>query len=991
MATATASPQPPAFAEALRHAVRGDVFVDATRRGIYATDASHYQMMPLAAVVPRDEADVAAVIRLAREHGVAITGRGAGTSLAGQTFGTGIVLDFSKHMNSVLEVDERQKWACVQPGIVRDQLNRRLQPMKLHFAPDPATSSRATVGGMIANNSSGTRSVVYGKTIDHVIALKVMLSDGSIHWFEAGGWAGKAQLPGREGELYCGVERIVRNNADEIARRFPKVMRRVGGYNLDEFPVAKPVSTQADVAPQTDAWNLSKLIVGSEGTLGLVLEAKIRLTPLPGATALCVVHFHDLIESLRCVPAMLEHKPSTVELLDDSIINEATVNPSSRGFADFFEGAPAAVQIVEFMGDTQAQADDRARCFAAEMRQRGIGYAHVLRHEVGQIANVWELRRLGVGLQSNVKGRKKPLDFVDDACVPVERLAEYIQRLRDVCRGHGVAMPVCAHASVGVLHPKPMLDLHDPEDVRKMRQIADAAFEMVREYGGSWAGEHGDGLVRGEYIRPFFGDQIYEAFREVKRLFDPLNLMNPGKVLDTPPMTENLRHGVPGYERRLAEVHSNYQYREQGSFALAVEQCNGVGACRKLGSGTMCPSYMATLDEEATTRGRANALRLAMSGQLGDEGLAGDGVMDVMSLCLQCKACKTECPNAVDMSKLKSDVLQMRHDAQGVPLGSRLMGDSPRFAAMIAGPLAPLVNTVQSLGAYKWAMQRLAGIDRRRPYPRFARRTFAQHMRRRRKPRDGHPWALERVVLFNDTYVNFYEPHIGLRAVELLEGCGYEVIVANAGCCQRPRMSKGLVRDARRDGAVTMARLDAFVQQGLTIVCTEPSCCSALTDDLPDLIEDAEVGKRVSSRVKMLDVFLAEELAAGRLEGVRFTSPAANVLLHGHCHQKALFGTRGMKDIWARVPELLVSEVDSGCCGMAGSFGYEHHELSMKIGEERLFPAVRAVSERSDTAICANGFSCRHQVHDACGTMPRHWVELIRAERDVPGERMGAW
>ncbi|NBC10238.1 MAG: FAD-binding protein [Planctomycetes bacterium] len=972
---------------------------------MYATDASHYQMMPRVVVVPADEDDVVATMAVARETGVPITGRGGGTSLAGQTFGTGIVIDFSKHLNQLLEVNEAAGWARVQPGIVRDQLNKKLKDTGLHFGPDPATSSRATLGGMINNNSSGTRSIVFGKTIDNVLALKVLLADGTTAWLDPRppeAWRKQARRDDRLGEIFRGVGKLIAANHDEIDRRFPKVMRRVGGYNLDYLPT-KGTATDA---PPDDAtpWNLAHLICGSEGTLGLVLEAKVKLVPLPGATALCIVHFHDLIEALRPVPAMLEHGPSAVELLDRIILREARINPSSRGYADFIDGDPEAVQIVEFSGDDQSEATAKAERFAADMAAKGVGYARVLRTDPanvpGGIPGVWELRRLGVGLQSNVKGRVKPLDFVDDACVPVEKLAAYIEKLRTICTKHGVEMPICAHASVGVLHPKPALDLHREEDRAKMKAIAWEAFELVKSYGGAWSGEHGDGLVRGEFVRAFFGEQLYEAFRQLKRLFDPENLLNPGKILDTPGMTEHLRHGTPGYEQRIAEVKANYHYRDQGGFALAVEQCNGVGACRKLDVGVMCPSYMATRDEEATTRGRANALRLAMSGQLGDDGLAGDGVADALELCLACKACKVECPNAVDMAKLKSDVLQMRHDQRGLPLGARLMGEAPQAAKRIAGPLAPIVNAVQRLGPYKWLMQRVAGVDARRPFPTYANKPLHKQLEKRTSATIHAPAgvaALNRtggqaasgtpapsgragkVVLFNDTYMNYHEPQIGLRAVELLEGCGYEVILANAGCCQRPRLSKGMVRDAKRDGLDTLRNLAKFTEQGLPILFCEPSCASAIMDDLPDLIDPPELGEKVKQACYLLDTFLAQQVETGAID-VTIEATSDEVLIHGHCHQKSLTGTAGMHTLLNRVEGLTVSEVDAGCCGMAGSFGYEHYDVSMAIGSQRLFPAAKDAQQR-DAAVCANGFSCRHQLADGCGVEGKHLVELIRVKR----------
>ena len=963
-------------AHTLKQAIRGEVYADLVSRGIHATDGSHYQMIPACVVVPCDELDVAEAVRIAAANRMPITMRGGGTSLAGQTFGTGMVLDCSKYMNNVLEVNEQERWARVQPGVVRDQLNGELKPLGLHFAPDPATSSRATVGGMIGNNSSGTRSIIYGMTIDNVVAAKVMLVDGTVLELDdcdADRWSDRSAGSNREAELYRGVGEVIRANRDEIDARFPKTMRRVGGYNLDAFTG----HTGAGPEHGGKSWNLTDLIVGSEGTLAVLLEAKVKLVENPKATAVCVVHFHDIIESLRHVPLMLEHKPSTVELLDDTIIVEGLRNPSTIHLADFFEGEPKAVQVVEFMGESRDEANQRVERFAEAMAEHGVGYARVIRTDPKRIANIWELRKLSVGLASNIKGSTKPLDFIDDAAIPVKHLAEYIERLLKVCDEHNVPVSLCCHASVGVLHPKPLLDLHKPDDVRKMKLITEAAFEMVMQYKGSWCGEHGDGLVRGEYVERFFGTRLYDAFKQIKHLFDPDHLLNPGKIIDTPKMTEHLRYGVPGYQQRIAEVKANYRYEDQGGFAKAVEQCNGLGACRKNGSGTMCPSYMATRDEEAVTRGRANALRLAMSGQLGEDALAGDRVKDVLSLCLSCKACKSECPNSVDIARLKSDVLQMHHDKHGTPFSAKLIGGSPEAAALSAGPFAKLANFVQSLPPFKMLFEQVSGIDRRRPYPKVASKTLEKLMKQHEQEREAASGlGGRRVVLFNDTYANYYEPNVGLAAVALLEGLGYRVMLAKAGCCQRPRLSKGLVRDAKRLGTRTMANLDVFARQGLPILTLEPSCASSLADDLPDLIDDREIGQRVAQHVKMLDVFLADELAAGRING-RLKCDAKDVLLHGHCHQKSLFGTDGVKQLLTHAGAA-VNEIDAGCCGMAGSFGYEHYDLSMKIGEQRLFPAVR--EKNADTQVVACGFSCRHQIHDGCNQRARHFVELLRVE-----------
>jgi FAD/FMN-containing dehydrogenase/Fe-S oxidoreductase len=960
---------------ALRERLRGEIYDDAMSRGLYATDASHYQMTPMCVAVPKDEADCVEAVRVAGEHEIPIVPRGGATSLSGQTFGTGLIVDASKYMDQVLELNVAERWVRVQPGVVRDRLNAQLAQHGLHFAPDPATGNRATIGGMIGNNASGTRSIVYGKTIDHVLSCAVVLADGTVMQCEPldrGQWESRSEGDSREAQIYRGVAQLIERNRDEIRARYPKVMRRVSGYNLDEFVdgagYTGPIGGRNLDGPRT--WNLSNLIVGSEGTLGMLLEAKLRLTPLPAATALTIVHFDDEIDALQHVPEIVEYGPSTVELLDEVVIREAQVNASTRHMANFLEGHPKAVLLVEMFGDDRQHAEQRVRELADALKARGIGYAWPLRCDAKSQADVWNVRKVGLGLISNVKGPVKGQAFVEDACVPIDVMAEYIERLRDKCRQLNIPTSMYAHASVGVIHFRPALDLHHEQHRQKMLEVADFAFDLVCQYGGIFAGEHGDGLVRGQFIARAFGPEVYQAFRDLKGIFDPNNLMNPGKILDTPSMVSNLRYGD---QYQPAGLTTLFHYREQGGFQLAVEQCNGVGACRKLDVGTMCPSYMATRDEEASTRGRANALRLAMSGQLGADALSSQRMKEVLELCLACKACKSECPNAVDMARLKSEALQVHHDHHGVPLGYRLVGDMPTMAKWIAGPLAHLVNLVARLPGYGWLLEKAAGIDRRRPLPPFATQTLSQRLKKRAaNGRKTSRQRLGKVVLFDDTYANYMEPNIGVSAVQLLEACGYEVMLAKAGCCQRPRLSKGLVKLAKRDGTKTMQRLDGFAQQGLPILCLEPSCYSALVDDLPDLIDDAELGRRVAASVKMIDVFLNDEVEAGRIPPLKIQG---NFLLHGHCHQKAESGMAAIHAHFQRAQAATFQEVDSGCCGMAGSFGYEHYDVSLQVGEDRLFPEVRRAVE-DGKAIVACGISCRHQLRDVLGVQAKHFVEI---------------
>ena len=947
------------FVRALEGALRGEVLADEHSRGLYATDASLYEMFPVAVALPRDEADVLAALRLAREYGVSVLARGGGTSLAGQTVGHSLVLDFSRHMNRLLEVNVEERWARVEPGLVRDELNRRLAQQGLHFAPDPATSSRANFGGMIANNSSGTRSIFYGKTVDHLLELKVALADGTVlHLGELSpeAYEARCRQNDREGEILRRFRELIRPNEEAIRQAFPKVMRRVQGYNLDEF------------AGRTN-WNLAKLICGSEGTLALILEAKVRLEPLPAHKSLCVVHFRGLPEALRGVQPILEFGPSAVELLDEKVLAQARNNLLTRRLCGFLEGEPGAVLVVEFFADSEKEAAEKPARLAESLRSRGIGYAWPVITYPRRMEEVWTVRRKGLGLVLGMRGARKPLAFIEDAAVPVEHLPEYIEGVLNICRENDTDAVAYAHASVGVLHVRPILDLRRPEDLLRFRNISEATFRLVKKFGGSWSGEHGDGLSRSYYLERYFGSKVYGLLREVKRLFDPENLLNPGKIVDAPPIDRHLRYD-PNY--RETPPRSQYHFRNEGSFAEAVHLCSGVGECRKLKGGTMCPSFRATLDEEHSTRGRANLLRLAMAGRL-PGGLTHPRLLEALDLCLSCKACKSECPSNVDMAKLKSEVWQLRYDRQGVPLRDRLVARSAALARTLAGPLAPVVNALQRSAPFRRLQESLIGLDRRRSLPAYAPRSFVSWFAGRPRP-DFEPRG--QVVLFADTYLNFHEPAIGRAAVLLLEACGFEVLVADVGCCQRPRLSHGFLRLAEKDGERTARALEPYLQQELPVLVCEPSCASALNDDLPDLIADAELAERLRKGVRPLEAFLLEAFHQGQLSSLPpLTRTRWHV--HGHCHQKALFGTEPIRKLMEAAGAEFVREIPSGCCGMAGSFGYEreHFDLSVKIGEELLLPAVRALPPNEGLIAC--GFSCRHQIADLTGRQAVHWVQCF--------------
>ena len=948
------------FISALRKAVEGEVLDDPYTLGMYSTDASIYQLKPVVVVVPKNEDDVKRAVSLANQFAISILPRGGGTSLAGQSVGRSMILDFSKYFNKTLEVNQAERWVRVQPGKVRDELNEALSKYNLHFAPDPATSSRANVGGMVGNNSSGMKSILYGKTVDHVLEARVLLADGTemtLKKLSAQQYEAIEKTGGRVGEIYSGFKAIVKRNREEVIGRFPKVMRRVGGYNLDEFV-------------DTEDWNLAKLITGSEGTLAITLELKLNLEPLPRHKSVCALHFTSFLEAIGTVNHILQYNPAAVEIIDETVIKLSKENLTTKQYCHFIQGGPGAILLVEFYDDTREKVLARPQLMGEDLRQKGKGYAYPIYGEGKEYNEVLLVRKKGLGLMMGMTGGPKPLAFIEDAAVPVEHLPTYIDAVVKTCLKYDTRVAMYAHASVGLIHVRPILDLRLQADIEKLKAIANDTFELVVKYGGAWSGEHGDGMVRSPFNERFFGTRLYEAFKEVKRLFDPAGLMNPGKIVDAEPMDSNLKYGA-GY--RDEEVATHFKYRQEGNFKESVHMCTGVGECRKLTGGTMCPSFKVTRDEEHSTRGRANALRMAMSGQLDNLGLASPRLKQALDLCLSCKACKSECPSNVDMAKMKSDVQQLYYDKHGARLRDRLIGGSAGASVRFAGPWAALINSIQQTGLFKYALEMVAGFDRRRALPAYAVQPFykwfeknGQHQSKRTK----------QVVLFADTYLNFHEPHIGISAFELLTACGYEVLLANVGCCQRPRLSHGFLKDAKREGMITLDGLKTYLSKGLDVVVCEPSCASALNDDLPDLIGDDELAQQLKGQVMMVDVFLAREMQRGNLDK-KLQSIAGHLSIHGHCHQKALYGTASMKNA-IQQNGCTVNEIPSGCCGMAGSFGYEkeHYALSEKIGEEILFPGVRSLKE--GTTVVANGFSCRHQIAHFTGVKARHWVEVVR-------------
>jgi FAD/FMN-containing dehydrogenase/Fe-S oxidoreductase len=949
-----------AFERALRERTTAEVRFDAVSRALYATDASVYKLRPLGVTLPRTREDLIQIVRICAQFGCPITLRGGGTSQCGQAIGAGLVVDTSKHLNAVLEVNVAERWARVEPGIVLDELNAQLRPHGLRFAPDVSTASRATVGGMMANNSSGARSVYYGKTIDHVIEQDVVLSDGTVTHF--GPLTPQALDAACEGDSLAArchrtIRDLARTHADEVDRRYPKVLRRVMGYNLDEF-------TRSD-----RPFNLAKLLVGSEGTLGVVLAAKINLVPLPKAKAVLAIQFTELLDALGAAPLILRHHPSAVEVMDGFILDYTRQSAALTAMRDsFIEGNPGALLCVEFYADEAAELPPRLQALEADLRAHNFGYRYVHALDLPTQARVWGLREAALGLSMAMKDDAKSLSFVEDTAVPPERLRDYIARFLAIIRGHGTTAGVYAHASVGCLHVRPVVNLKTEEGVQRFEALANDVADLVLEFGGALSGEHGDGLVRSPFMRKMFGPVIYDAFRTIKQTFDPAGLLNPGKIVDAGPMTSNLRFGAGYVTPRPDTV---FDYDEYGGFGGAVEMCSGVGACRKTLEGTMCPSYMATHDEQHTTRGRANVLRLAMAGRLGDAGLDDDGVYDTLDLCLECRACKAECPVGVDMARYKSEFLAGYWQRHGTSLEARALGNA-RSMARLGSAFAPLSNLVAHSAPGRALAERLLGLDRRRRLPAFQRRTFAKRAgaAARRPPQEA------RALLFVDTFTNHYDPEIGLAALDVLDAAGVPPGLAPNGCCGRPQISKGLLRDAQALAAANADRLYEAAEAGQPIVFCEPSCLSAVREDAPALLRGE--ARRKAQAVARASV-LFEEYVAGLGHVLQLAAGPSRVLLHGHCHQRSMGLVPAAKTLLSRIPGVTVTDAEAGCCGMAGSFGYgrDHYEVSKAIGERRLFPAVRA---RGDGAVVvAAGTSCRHQIHDFTGVDAMHPAVLLRS------------
>ncbi|OMI00083.1 FAD-binding oxidoreductase [Bradyrhizobium brasilense] len=959
----------------LRSDLTGDVFFDAFNRGRYATDASFYQIMPAGVVVPRTVDEALRTLAIVRDAGRIVTPRGGGTSQCGQTVNDGIVVDLSKHLNRVLSLDVEHRTCVVEPGIVLDDLNRQLRKHGLWFPVDVSTASRATIGGMAGNNSCGGRSLRYGTMRDNTLSMDAALADGTLlHFGEVPRDLTRVNSSDSGLKLFRDMLDLGECEALEIADKFPKVQRRVGGYNLDAL------------VPRNAPNNLAHLLVGSEGTLAFTTQVELKLWPVIRNKALGVCHFGSFYEAMDAAQHLVKLRPIAVELVDRTMIalgrEIAMFQPI---IAAAVRGDPDAILVVEFAEEDQADNLARLRQLGELMADLGFGWDRPQRKWGGVVeivepalqTGIADFRAAGLNVMMSMKQEGKPVSFVEDCAVPLPHLADYTEQLNAVFARHGTRGTMYAHASEGCLHVRPVLNLKLEKDVKAMRAIAEEAFAMVREYKGSHSGEHGDGLVRSEFHEAMFGQRIVADFREVKQRFDPTNTLNPGKIVDPPRMDDrSLFRFSPDY--RVGELKTVLDWSAYpgagGGFQGAVEMCNNNGACRKLEGGVMCPSYRATRNEKDVTRGRANTLRLAISGQLGADALASDEMMETLKLCVSCKACRHECPTGVDMAKMKIEVLAARAATHGLTLRDRLVGYLPRYVDL-ASRFAPIANWRNRSPLLRSLFERLAGISAKRALPAFRRDTFRPDAEVL-GPADGRE-----VVLFADTFNRGYERENLDAAIEVLVAGGYRVHLPRPSdggrppCCGRTFLSAGLVEQARAELDRLVATYVPFAARGVPIIGLEPSCLLTLRDELLSLRSD-EAAKTVSAHALLFEEFLVREAEAGRL-ALPLGAVAGKAVVHGHCHQKSFGAFKPVEKVLRLVPGLDVKTIESSCCGMAGAFGYgaDTYQASIEMAELSLLPTVRSADP--DTLIVADGTSCRHQIKDGSGRTPLHVASVL--------------
>jgi len=964
--------------KALAANLSGDLYTDVKTRILYATDASAYREIPLAVARPKDKNDLKALIAFANKHKTSLIPRTAGTSLAGQVVGNGIVVDISKYFSQIIELNNEERWVRVQPGVILDELNMYLKPYGLFFGPETSTANRCMIGGMVGNNACGSHSIIYGTTRDHTLSTQVMLSDGSEVEFKAlskDEFAKKLNGENLENKIYQHIHSILSKPEikEEIQNEYPdkSIYRRNTGYALD-------ILLDSEIFTDTNIpFNFSNLICGSEGTLGFITEIKLNLVNIPPKEiAVVAAHFKTKEEAFKANLIALKHNPGAVEMMDNTILNLTKGNHEQQKNRFFVEGEPGAILIIEFARNSVDEIHQSCNNLIQSLKDAGFGYHFPVIYG-NDTKKVWALRKAGLGVLSNMEGDAKPVSVIEDTAVNVEALPDYMDDFQKILDKHQLQCVYHAHIGSGELHLRPVLNLKDPKDVEMFRTIGLEIAHLVKRYKGSLSGEHGDGRVRGEFIPIIIGDKNYKLLQELKAVWDPNHIFNPGKIVDVPNMTHNLRYETG---RKEPSIDTIFDFSDVGGILRAAEKCNGSGDCRKTEKtgGTMCPSYMATRNETDVTRARANILREFLTHSDKKNPFDHPEIKEVMDLCLSCKACKSECPSSVDVAKLKAEFLQHYYDAHGVPLRSKLIAYITQINKL-ASVWPSLYNFFMGNKKVSSILMKLMGFSDKRNMPALSSITMNRWMKQYIKELKDVKNSNGKVYLFNDEFTNFNDTEIGIRTVQLLTRLGYEVIIPKHIESGRTFLSKGLLRKAKKIAVQNVNYLKDIISQESPLVGIEPSAILTFRDEYPDLVgaELKSTTIELGKNALMIDEFLRREMESGKIKKEQFTDKTQKIKLHGHCQQKAVASTDPTKFLLSFPINYSVEEIPSGCCGMAGSFGYEkeHYDVSMKIGELVLFPAVREAGE--DVLIAAPGTSCRHQIKDGTGKQALHPVEIL--------------
>jgi len=949
------------FFRELKSNTKAEIHFDEIHKRIYSVDASIFEIEPFGVALPKTKDDLVKILKIAKKYNIAVIPRGAATGITGGCLGKALIIDLSKYLTRIIEINIAEEYAIVEPGVVQDQLNVALSPFGYRLGPDTSTGNRATIGGMMSNNSAGARSLYYGKMVDHVQEVEIADSSGSLFKFKSITTLelnNKLLEENKEAKIYREINRILTDYKSEIEEHFPKIPRRVSGYNLD-------------LIKSDHTFDMCKLITGSEGTLGIATEIKVRIAKSFKNLGMCLIHFDDMIEGMKQIPFLLSFQPLAIEMIDDIILSTGLTHPDMKGKLDFLIGKPKMIFMVEFQGEAEGDVKEKLDNFENELLLKNIGYAHVSLIEKNKMDAVWSLRKSGLGLLLSKKSYSRAIAFIEDLSILPRNLHSFMDKFLIYMKKIGKTAGIYGHVGSGCMHIRPYIDLRDPEELATMQKVMLDVADMVLEHGGALSGEHGDGIIRTWLTEKMFGKKLTSAFIEIKHVFDPENLMNPGKIVNGQPLLKNLRLDP---QTTFAKIDTFLDFSKEGGFDLAVDLCNGNGMCRKK-EGVMCPSFQASEDEYDTTRARAQALRAIVNGHVPKESLASEEILDVLDLCIECKGCKTECPSGVDMAKMKAEVLYQYQERQGYFFRNHLFGQ------------IGLINQVSSyfpsiFNAFRksWIVKQLlgfVGISKTRDLPEIALQCFSSWFKNYSQIISTK--ETKKVVLFNDTYNEFNEPIIGIKAVKVLNHLGYEVIVPPWSCCGRPMISKGLLKQARSKALKLQEILLPYAKLKYPIIGLEPSCILTIKDDFEALTRNnlSEIVKSATT----FDEFIHQHFQKN--DFIVLDKIKQKIEVHGHCHQKSLVG---MKPTVERLKKLNldVNIIDSGCCGMAGSFGYEkeHADFSMKIGNLKLFPAIRKADEKS--LILANGVSCRTQIKDGTGRTAKHMAEILFEQFQLP-------